>query len=286
MSTAIDFGYLGEAAFYSGAVDRAAPAFGQVSRIGKVSLRSAAPHVVRRGRKEMGKEFFGAKGLRQATPAARTFGRTAPGTPSSSARVRAGTRSGKVQALASVRLGPKIGIREHQQLKRIGISGVVGTLLSRTGHSPLVNWAGSSPAHSGLNPPIESLVSLASGGGEPVISSIAASAGQQMGHLRQPRRISIAPRRMSMVLSSEPSPTDAAALSESAKRTQGQEIAAKDWSRKTPARQTRSAEQVGGSDPERLVDFLSERAARPPRGVTGVDPRLGPIYPGGFGRQW
>ena len=39
-------------------------------------------------------------------------------------------------------------------------------------------------------------------------------------------------------------------------------------------------------DPDRLLDLLAERASRPPRGVTGVDPRLGPTYPGGFGRQW
>ncbi len=36
----------------------------------------------------------------------------------------------------------------------------------------------------------------------------------------------------------------------------------------------------------RILNVLADRVAQPPTGFTGIDPRLGPIFPGAFGRGW
>lgn len=35
-----------------------------------------------------------------------------------------------------------------------------------------------------------------------------------------------------------------------------------------------------------IVGVLADKAAQPPNGYTGADPRLGPVFPGTFGRTW
>lgn len=35
-----------------------------------------------------------------------------------------------------------------------------------------------------------------------------------------------------------------------------------------------------------IVGMLADKAAQPPNGYTGADPRLGPLFPGAFGRTW
>ncbi len=35
-----------------------------------------------------------------------------------------------------------------------------------------------------------------------------------------------------------------------------------------------------------IVGVLADKAAQPPNGYTGADPRLGPMFPGAFGRTW
>lgn len=70
------------------------------------------------------------------------------------------------------------------------------------------------------------------------------------------------------------------------------EPASRSWLSSNPSSLVRdgapsvTADLRGKADHDHLLDLLAERASRPPRGVTGVDPRLGPTYPGGFGRQW
>lgn len=286
MNVTSDFRSFGGSGLYTGVVDRAAPMFAQVSRIGKMSLRGAAPHRVRRGRKFSGEAFLGSDGFRQATTTARAFGRGATRSSSLGRTSYGGALARQVRASGIIGLSSKIGIQRGPQLSGARPFAAVGTRAFFTRHSRLPAGRDQSRAGFREGSRSEGFASVARRGGEPVHSSIGASAGLQVGSSAPSRSISVAPRGMALPRLSGAGPADAEAATAPEGQTRKQETAAKNLSKRMSGRQTSIVNQVDGSDPERLVDFLSERASRPPRGITGIDPRLGPIYPGGFGRQW
>jgi hypothetical protein len=66
---------------------------------------------------------------------------------------------------------------------------------------------------------------------------------------------------------------------EQAGRVQGQNTASTEMSGWTD---TSDREAFG----DWIVGVLADKAAQPPNGYTGADPRLGPMFPGAFGRTW
>ncbi len=286
MSVGIKFRLFGKSALYSGVVDRAVPPFGAVSRIGKVSLRSAAPHLVRYPREDRGEQLAAFGGFGRAVAAGiRTFGRGSSRTSIISHMARGGTLASKAAVLGRGSFSLKSGVLESQWGDRILQRGGGGTSSVGTRYFAASPWEGLSGEHAALPAWMTTLGSSIRKQEKTALPPIGTSAGQGTRGSWH-RTTSMAPRGMAARRSAEPDSARAAEWSDPSEKPREHGVSSHDWATREAGRSASGADRAGSSDPERLVDVLSEFASRPPRGVTGIDPRLGPIYPGGFGRQW